>query len=135
MPNSGLRRKPLLPACLACLSPCCPSPYVGWPYPPRPFAFPAIPLTIRPVQGTTQAPPRLTERDLIAKMEEHGIGTDATVADHIQKQVAGWGGEVGGGGGGRGVGGKCCVDGVKGARSRLVEGCVAAVRGVLVCRY
>jgi hypothetical protein len=39
------------------------------------------------LQGTTQAPPRLTERDLISKMEEFGIGTDATVADHIQKQV------------------------------------------------
>ena len=39
------------------------------------------------VQGRTQAPPRLSERDLIALMERHGIGTDATVAEHIQKQV------------------------------------------------
>ena len=39
------------------------------------------------VQGVTHAPPKLSERDLIAAMERHGIGTDATVADHIQKQV------------------------------------------------
>jgi DNA topoisomerase-3 len=29
----------------------------------------------------------MSERDLIAKMEAHGIGTDATVAEHIQKQL------------------------------------------------
>ena len=39
------------------------------------------------LQGVTHAPPKLSERDLIAAMERHGIGTDATVADHIQKQV------------------------------------------------
>lgn len=38
-------------------------------------------------QGATQAPPKLSERDLISAMERHGIGTDATVADHIQKQL------------------------------------------------
>lgn len=31
-------------------------------------------------EGATQPPPRLFERDLIAAMERHGIGTDATVA-------------------------------------------------------
>lgn len=31
-------------------------------------------------QGATAPPPRLSERDLIAAMERHGIGTDATVA-------------------------------------------------------
>lgn len=39
------------------------------------------------MQGMTQPAPRLSERDLIAQMERHGIGTDATVADHIQKQL------------------------------------------------
>ena len=38
-------------------------------------------------QGATAPPPRLSERDLIAAMERHGIGTDATVAEHIQKQL------------------------------------------------
>lgn len=38
-------------------------------------------------QGMTQPPPRLSERNLIAAMERHGIGTDATVADHIKKQL------------------------------------------------
>eukprot|EP00210_Caulerpa_lentillifera_P003680 g3513.t1 len=38
-------------------------------------------------ESKTKAPPRMTERDLIAKMEEYGIGTDATVAEHIQKQL------------------------------------------------
>ncbi|KFM25533.1 DNA topoisomerase 3-alpha [Auxenochlorella protothecoides] len=45
------------------------------------------PASIDLKPGCTQAPPRLTEADLIAKMEQHGIGTDATVADHIQKQL------------------------------------------------
>jgi DNA topoisomerase-3 len=39
------------------------------------------------MQGMTHAPPKLSERDLISAMERHGIGTDATVADHIQKQL------------------------------------------------
>lgn len=39
------------------------------------------------LQGNTQPPPRLSERDLIALMDSHGIGTDATVAEHIQKQL------------------------------------------------
>ena len=39
------------------------------------------------MQGMTQPAPRLSERDLIAAMEEHGIGTDATVAEHISKQL------------------------------------------------
>ncbi len=39
------------------------------------------------MQGMTHPPPKLSERDLINAMERHGIGTDATVADHIQKQL------------------------------------------------
>ena len=39
------------------------------------------------LQGRTQPAARLSERDLIALMEQHNIGTDATVAEHIQKQL------------------------------------------------
>lgn len=36
-------------------------------------------------EGRTTAPNLLTEADLIALMEKHGIGTDATHAEHIDK--------------------------------------------------
>ncbi|XP_022666129.1 DNA topoisomerase 3-alpha-like isoform X2 [Varroa jacobsoni] len=36
-------------------------------------------------EGQTSAPNLLTEADLIALMEKHGIGTDATHAEHIEK--------------------------------------------------
>ncbi|KAL3158229.1 hypothetical protein ABBQ38_010482 [Trebouxia sp. C0009 RCD-2024] len=39
-------------------------------------------------EGRTQPAARLSERDLIALMEQHNIGTDATVSEHIQKQLS-----------------------------------------------
>ena len=42
------------------------------------------PTSITMVDGSTSPPPLLTEADLIALMEKHGIGTDATHADHIE---------------------------------------------------
>ena len=47
----------------------------------------ASPDGLRLLQSATAPPPRLTEAALIAAMEAHGIGTDATVAEHIQKQL------------------------------------------------
>ena len=45
------------------------------------------PAEIRLVESSTQPPPRMRESDLLAKMDTYGIGTDATVADHIAKQL------------------------------------------------
>ncbi|XP_063235537.1 DNA topoisomerase 3-alpha isoform X2 [Bacillus rossius redtenbacheri] len=42
------------------------------------------PTSIEMTDGNTTAPNLLTEADLIALMEKHGIGTDATHADHIE---------------------------------------------------
>ncbi|XP_023945939.1 DNA topoisomerase 3-alpha [Bicyclus anynana] len=42
------------------------------------------PTSIDLVDGSTLPPNLLTEADLIALMEKHGIGTDATHADHIE---------------------------------------------------
>lgn len=42
------------------------------------------PSTIEMLDGETSPPQLLTEADLIALMEKHGIGTDATHAEHIE---------------------------------------------------
>uniref|UniRef100_A0A672Z3P5 DNA topoisomerase n=1 Tax=Sphaeramia orbicularis TaxID=375764 RepID=A0A672Z3P5_9TELE len=42
------------------------------------------PSAIEMVDGQTSPPQLLTEADLISLMEKHGIGTDATHADHIE---------------------------------------------------
>lgn len=43
-----------------------------------------VPNQVKLVDGETSPPPLLKEADLIALMEKHGIGTDATHADHIE---------------------------------------------------
>ncbi|KAM7295984.1 DNA topoisomerase 3-alpha [Ixodes scapularis] len=43
-----------------------------------------VPDQLKLVDGETSPPPLLKEADLIALMEKHGIGTDATHADHIE---------------------------------------------------
>jgi len=43
-----------------------------------------VPDSIELKEGQTEAPQLLTEADLIALMEKHGIGTDATHAEHIE---------------------------------------------------
>lgn len=42
-------------------------------------------------EGRTTAPANLTEAELITLMDKHGIGTDATHAEHISKVIErGW---------------------------------------------
>ena len=41
------------------------------------------PTAVNMIQGETEPPTLLTEADLIALMDKHGIGTDATHAEHI----------------------------------------------------
>ena len=42
------------------------------------------PTSIELAEGSTQPPSLLTEADLITLMDKHGIGTDATHAEHIE---------------------------------------------------
>jgi DNA topoisomerase-3 len=42
------------------------------------------PTSIDIVDGSTEAPKLLTEADLIALMDKHGIGTDTTHGEHIE---------------------------------------------------
>lgn len=46
-----------------------------------------MPSSLEMVEGTTTSPRYLTEPELIALMDVNGIGTDATMADHIEKIV------------------------------------------------
>lgn len=43
------------------------------------------PSRLELAEGSTTPPSYLTESDLIAEMEAHAIGTDATIAEHIKK--------------------------------------------------
>lgn len=43
-----------------------------------------VPQAIRMVESSTVAPPLLTESDLLRLMDRSGIGTDATMAQHIE---------------------------------------------------
>eukprot|EP00019_Armaparvus_languidus_P011055 CAMPEP_0168587318 /NCGR_PEP_ID=MMETSP0420-20121227/4809_1 /TAXON_ID=498008 /ORGANISM="Pessonella sp." /LENGTH=639 /DNA_ID=CAMNT_0008622579 /DNA_START=211 /DNA_END=2128 /DNA_ORIENTATION=+ len=45
---------------------------------------PVVPKSLEMNSGSTTAPKLLTEADLISKMDKNGIGTDATIAQHIQ---------------------------------------------------
>src|SRR5271170_5400819 len=46
-----------------------------------------MPEALEMVEGKTSSPRYLTEPELIALMDVNGIGTDATMADHIEKIV------------------------------------------------
>jgi DNA topoisomerase III len=46
-----------------------------------------LPASLEMVEGKTTCPRYLTEPELIALMDVNGIGTDATMADHIEKIV------------------------------------------------
>lgn len=57
-----------------------------------------VPTTLALDESRTSAPKLLTEADLIALMDKHGIGTDATHAEHINTiKERGYIGEIGNG--------------------------------------
>jgi DNA topoisomerase III len=43
-----------------------------------------VPNSLKVEKGSTQAPNPLTEADLITVMDNNGIGTDATIHEHIK---------------------------------------------------
>jgi DNA topoisomerase-3 len=62
-------------------------PYIRWEaklIPPFAIGEVFHPTAVRMNERTTTAPPLLTEPQLIAKMDKEHIGTDATIAEHIQ---------------------------------------------------
>lgn len=68
-------------------------PYAGWggaapPLPPFAVGDRFAPHALLLVPGQTQPPPRLAEGDLLAAMDRHGIGTDATMVDHVKTLLA-----------------------------------------------
>lgn len=44
-----------------------------------------VPSSLLLRESKTHAPPLLSEADLISLMDANGIGTDATIAEHISK--------------------------------------------------
>jgi DNA topoisomerase-3 len=66
-------------------------PYDKWtssqPLPPFTQGEMVMPSSLEMVEGKTTSPKYLTEPELIALMDLNGIGTDATMADHIEKIV------------------------------------------------
>lgn len=44
-------------------------------------------VSSRIVEGRTEAPGYLTEANLIGRMEKNGIGTDASIATHINNII------------------------------------------------
>jgi DNA topoisomerase III len=48
-----------------------------------------VPAELYLHSGQTEPPPKLSERDLLSLMDKFGIGTDATVAEHIARQQVG----------------------------------------------
>jgi len=63
-------------------------PYTSWggtgELPPFTQGQRLTPLELTLRSGATQPPPRMAEGDLLAAMDRHGIGTDATMVDHIK---------------------------------------------------
>ena len=64
-------------------------PYTNWGGTSVPELRPGdtfVPTELMLQPGQTVPPPKLAERDLLSLMDRYGIGTDATVSDHIAKQ-------------------------------------------------